>query len=127
MFLNVMINKGLVPDSDTLYNLLSCLAKHSQLYLISVSLDKLASDCEVLDSAMYNILINGMWKEGNKNDARRLLDLMLEKGWVPDAMTHGLLIGSADMEEKGEGMLAYVDLSTKDGVGDILAEGLGET
>jgi pentatricopeptide repeat protein len=103
------------------------LAKHSQLYLISVSLDKLASDCEVLDSAMYNILINGMWKEGNKNDARRLLDLMLEKGWVPDAMTHGLLIGSADMEEKGEGMLAYVDLSTKDGVGDILAEGLGET
>jgi pentatricopeptide repeat protein len=127
MFLNVMVNKGLVPDSDTLYNLLSCLAKHSRLYLISVSLDKLASDCEVLDSAMYNILINGMWKEGNKNDARRLLDLMLEKGWVPDAMTHGLLIGSADMEEKGEGMLAYVDLSTKDGVGDILAEGLGET
>ncbi|KAJ6928490.1 hypothetical protein NC652_012565 [Populus alba x Populus x berolinensis] len=36
MFLNVMVNKGLVPDSDTLYNLLSCLAKHAQLYLISV-------------------------------------------------------------------------------------------
>ncbi|KAL3573342.1 hypothetical protein D5086_023955 [Populus alba] len=115
LFLNVMVNEGLVPDSDTLYKLLSCLANHSRLYLISVSLDKLVSDCEVLDSAMYNILINGLWKEGNKNEAHRLLDLMLEKGWVPDSMTHGLLIGSGNREGKGEGKLTYVD-SIKDSV-----------
>ncbi|KAJ6883246.1 pentatricopeptide repeat-containing protein [Populus alba x Populus x berolinensis] len=126
LFLNVMVNEGLVPDSDTLYKLLSCLANHSRLYLISVSLDKLVSDCEVLDSAMYNILINGLWKEGNKNEAHRLLDLMLEKGWVPDSMTHGLLIGSGNREGKGEGKLTYVD-SIKDSVSDILVEGLRET
>ncbi|KAJ6775654.1 hypothetical protein OIU79_018764 [Salix purpurea] len=63
-----------------------CTKPNKGLHYISqcdVSLDKLASDCEVLDSAMYNILINGLWKEGNINEAHRLLDLMLEKGWDP--------------------------------------------
>ncbi|CAK7340428.1 unnamed protein product [Dovyalis caffra] len=91
MFLNMMVNEGFVPDSDTLYNLLSCLANHSKLCLISVTLDKIVSDSEILDSAMYNVLIN-------------------------DAMTHGLLIGSDNTEEKGDGTLTYADLSIKDDV-----------
>ncbi|PQP96690.1 pentatricopeptide repeat-containing protein [Prunus yedoensis var. nudiflora] len=99
LLFRMMVNEGLIPDSERLFNLLSCIANLSQLHVISDSIDKLASSSEALNSAIYNVLINGLWKEGYKREACRLLDIMLEKGWVPDAKTHGLLIGSAVSEE----------------------------
>jgi pentatricopeptide repeat protein len=38
---NMMVNEGLVPDSDRLFDLLSCIANHSQLYKVSSLIDKL--------------------------------------------------------------------------------------
>lgn len=50
-----------------------------------------------------------------------MLDMMLEKGWVPDASTHGLLMGSVVREEaKGK-----LDIDTQDKISNILEEGLG--
>ncbi|KAJ0015230.1 hypothetical protein Pint_21117 [Pistacia integerrima] len=67
-----------------------------------------------------------MWKEGLKGEASRLLDLMLEKGWVPDATTHGLLVGSFVRKDTNGETFAYED-SMQDSVSNILAEGLGNT
>lgn len=93
----------------------------SQLHRIFLALDKLIKNHEVLDSAMCNILINGLWKEGYRSEACRMLDMMLEKGWVPDASTHGLLMGSVVREEaKGK-----LDIDTQDKISNILEEGLG--
>ncbi|WCJ26848.1 hypothetical protein M5689_008635 [Euphorbia peplus] len=127
LLFNNMVNEGgLVPDSATLRNLLMHLADESQLCMIIGSINKLVTETEVIDSTMYNILINGLLKEGCKKEARWLLDLMLEKGWVPDASTHRLLIGSVDLEESDDGkILNYRNLAIDDGVSDILAEGLG--
>ncbi|KAH7861782.1 hypothetical protein Vadar_030842 [Vaccinium darrowii] len=86
--LSRMLVEGCALDAETL----SCIG-------FSLALDKLIKNHEVLDSAMCNILINGLWKEGYKSEACRMLDMMLEKGWVPDASTHGLLMGSVVREE----------------------------
>jgi hypothetical protein len=51
------------------------------------------------------MLINDFWKEGNKLVACHLLDLMWEKGWVPDSTTDGLLIGCVAREEEDMGHL----------------------
>ncbi|XP_068341910.1 pentatricopeptide repeat-containing protein At1g63330-like [Pyrus communis] len=126
LLFNMMVDEGLIPDSERLFNLLSCIANHSQLHMISCSINKLTSDSKVLNSAIYNLLINGFWKEGYKCEACRFLDTMLEKGWVPDAKTHGLLIGSGVSEEVDRNRLDY-DNSTVDTVSNILAEGLDAT
>jgi pentatricopeptide repeat protein len=102
---NMMVNEGLVPDSERLFDLLSCIANHSQLYKVLSLINKLICNSEILNPAIYNMLINGFWKEGNKHEACHLLDLMWEKGWVPDSSTHGLLIGSVAREEGDMGHL----------------------
>ncbi|KAF5454261.1 hypothetical protein F2P56_023938 [Juglans regia] len=125
-FFNMMVNEGLVPDSDCLFDLLLCMANHSQLCMVSSAIDKLISKFAILNPEIYNMLINGFLKEGNQHEACRLLDLMLEKGWVPDASTHGLLIGSVIREETEKGAFAYDNSSVQDTVSNILAEGLGQ-
>ncbi|XP_038714760.1 putative pentatricopeptide repeat-containing protein At1g12700, mitochondrial isoform X2 [Tripterygium wilfordii] len=87
-------------------------------------------DCALFFNIMvneetYNILINGLWKEGDKEKAHRLLDLMLERGWVPNAATHKLLMGSCSMEANSR-ELAYETPNERDHVSNILAEGLGK-
>ena len=124
---NLMVSEGLAPDSETVANLLLCLSKHYQLHMILAAVGRLASDGEILNSSMYNLLINGLLKEGYKSKACQLLDIMLEKGWVPDASTHGLLIGSSVSGLPDEETLAYGNFSEQDKIGNILAEGLGET
>lgn len=123
LLFNMMVKEGLVPASERLFETLSCIANHGQLCAISCSIDKLISR-EEMDPSTYNILINGLWKEGNKNEARRLLDLMLEKGWVPDAKTHGLLIGFVAKEEVESETLVYGNPTEQDTVSNILVEGL---
>ncbi|XP_060167413.1 pentatricopeptide repeat-containing protein At5g16420, mitochondrial-like [Lycium barbarum] len=118
LFLDLMLRQGLTPNSETLSKLLKYLVENNQVHMIFSSIDKLVSEFEVVDSAMYNMLIHGLLKEGYKNKASFLLDLMLEKGWVPDASTHALLLGSSVSDETG---------ITKDTVGNILAEGLGKS
>jgi hypothetical protein len=61
-----MVNEGLVPNSERLFDLLSCIANHSQLYKVSSSIDKLICNSEILNPEIYNMLINGFWKESNK-------------------------------------------------------------
>ncbi|XP_065853437.1 pentatricopeptide repeat-containing protein At1g62914, mitochondrial-like [Euphorbia lathyris] len=126
LFFNNMVNEGgLVPDSATLHNLLLYLSNESQLYMIISSVNRLVTETEVIDSKMYNVLINGLLKEGCKIEASRLLDLMLEKGWVPDSITHRLLIGSVDRKGSDDGkMLNCKNFEIKDCVSDILADGL---
>ncbi|KAL6545651.1 hypothetical protein OROGR_009525 [Orobanche gracilis] len=124
--LKLMISEGLVPDSQTLACLLCCLAKYSQLHSISPLMVKLASKSETLDSSMYNLLIGGLWREGYRDEARCFLDIMLEKGWVPDASTHALLLmGSIGIDE-AVGQKAKESSGDQDYVSCILEEGLGE-
>ncbi|XP_059648374.1 pentatricopeptide repeat-containing protein At1g62590-like [Cornus florida] len=127
LFFNLMVNEGLLPNPEALTNLLLCMARHSQLHMILLAIDKLISSHEILNSAMYNLIINGLLKEGYKSKACQLLDLMLEKGWVPDAITHRLLIGSAVKEETDGEVAAHENLNMQeDKVCSILAESLGE-
>lgn len=127
LLFSMMISKGLVPDSERLVSLLSTIAKHSQLHRISGSIHTLIPNSEVLNSTTYSIIIHGLWKEGYKCEARQLLDIMLEKGWVPDAKTHGLLTGSVVSDEGDRESLDYDTFSVQDTVSNILAEGLGAT
>uniref|UniRef100_A0A2N9HZR6 Pentacotripeptide-repeat region of PRORP domain-containing protein n=1 Tax=Fagus sylvatica TaxID=28930 RepID=A0A2N9HZR6_FAGSY len=115
-YFNMMVNEGLAPDSKRLFDLLLCIANHSQLCMVSSAINELISNSEILNPEIYNILINGFWKEGNKREARRLLDLMLEKGWVPDATTHGLLVGSIARKEADSGAYAHDDSTAQDAV-----------
>ncbi|XP_044483008.1 pentatricopeptide repeat-containing protein At5g64320, mitochondrial-like [Mangifera indica] len=125
-FFNLMVNEGLVPDRETMHTLLCCLTSQSDLHMVLSGIDKLVSDSDIFDSSMYNILINSLWKEGLKSEASRLLDLMIEKGWVPDATTHRLLVGSFIKSDTDGETFAYED-SIQDSVSNILAEGLGNT
>lgn len=120
----MMVNNGLIPDADRLFDQLSFIANHSQLTMISSAIDRI-SDGEILNPAMYSILITGLLKEGKEREAHRLLDSMLEKGWVPDATTHNLLIGSDVREGRGQAML-FDNSTAEDSVSNILAEGLGD-
>lgn len=124
LFFNMMVNNGLIPDADRLFDQLSFIANHSQLTMISSAIDRI-SDGEILNPAMYSLLITGLLKEGKEHEARRLLDSMLEKGWVPDATTHNLLIGSDVREGRGQAML-FDNSTAEDSVSNILAEGLGD-
>lgn len=124
---NLMLRENLMPDSETLACLLSCLAEHSQLHLIFPSIDNLVSESEILDSTMFNILIDGLWREGYKSEAKQLLDLMLEKGWVPDATTHALLMGSIQRTQTTSNNSAKEDFGIQDNISIILEEGLQKT
>ncbi|PON69583.1 Tetratricopeptide-like helical domain containing protein [Parasponia andersonii] len=122
LLFNRMVNEGLVPDSERLLDILTSIANHSQLSMVSCSIDKVICR-EEMNSSIYNVLINGLWKEGNKQEAGRILDLMLEKGLVPDAKTHGLLIGSISWEGLDSEPLVNGH-AAKDTVSNILVEGL---
>ncbi|XP_022640838.1 putative pentatricopeptide repeat-containing protein At3g16710, mitochondrial isoform X2 [Vigna radiata var. radiata] len=125
LFFNTMINEGLIPDPDQLFDQLSFMANHSQLSMISSAIDRISCG-DILNSAMYGLLITGLLKEGREHEARRLLDSMLEKGWVPDATTHNLLIGS-DVRKGMTQAMFFDDSASLDSVSNILAEGLGDT
>lgn len=124
LLFNLMVAEGLVPESECLLDLLSLFACHSQLHMISCSIDKLISAL-VLNLDMCSLLINGLWKEGNKNKANELLDLMLERGWIPDATTHGLFIRPASMQKTKWLGLESSNSMVQDNVSSILTEGLG--
>ncbi|KAL0291824.1 UNVERIFIED_CONTAM: hypothetical protein Scaly_2619100 [Sesamum calycinum] len=121
---NLMLHEDLIPDSETLGCLLSCLAKYSQMHLIFPSIDKLVSMPEILDSTMHSVLIDSLWREGYRSDASRLLDLMLEKGWLPDASTHALLMGSVARKEMVGRKSASEKFSIQDNVDYIYLEEL---
>ncbi|GKB72865.1 pentatricopeptide repeat-containing protein [Tanacetum coccineum] len=125
LFLNQMIYKGLLPDTEILANSLSFLAQKCRLHMVLPTIQKLfsvsASGQKVLNQAICNVLINGLWKEGYKHEARWLLDIMLEKGWVPDSTTHRLLINGGDSD-----VSAYDKGDTHDEISSILSEGFGE-
>ncbi|KAL2325632.1 hypothetical protein Fmac_024690 [Flemingia macrophylla] len=124
LFFNMMVNKGLIPDPDRLFDQLSFIANHCQLSMISSAIDRF-SDGNILNSAMYNLLIIGLLKEDMEPKAHQLLDLMLEKGWLPDATTHNLLIGSDVREGRNRAKL-FDNSASQDSVSNILAEGLGD-
>ncbi|KAL2941743.1 hypothetical protein RDABS01_030093 [Bienertia sinuspersici] len=126
LFLDDMPSESLFPDSETLASLLTHLASHSQLHIIWMTISKLCEEADVMDPKIYNLLINGLCKEGYKTEACQLLDLMLDKGWVPDASTHGWLIGSATSQEAERKRLEPDDSIMQDEVSSILSEGLGE-
>ncbi|RZB43075.1 Pentatricopeptide repeat-containing protein, chloroplastic [Glycine soja] len=123
LFFNMMVHEGLIPDPDRLFDQLSFIANHSQLSMIPSAIDRI-SDGDILNPAMFGLLITALLKEGKEHEARRLLDLMLEKGWLPDATTHNLLIGS-DVRERSQAML-FDNSASLDSVSNILAEGLGD-
>lgn len=127
LLFNRMVNEDLLPDSESLYDLLLCIADHSQLHMISTTIGKLITHTDLVNTATYNLLINGLWKEDRKYEACKLLDSMLEKGWVPDATTHGLLIGSLVKEKIRDRFLMNEDSAIEDNVSSILVEGLGNT
>lgn len=121
VLLNLMLTEGLYPNSESLANLLSYLTKNSQLHMILPVVDKLVSKFKICDSSVYNVLIKSLWRGGYRSKASQLLDLMLEKGWVPDAGTHAVLMGSVDNDEKDAEICVC-----EDKVSSILAEGLAE-
>ncbi|XP_058770385.1 putative pentatricopeptide repeat-containing protein At3g16710, mitochondrial [Vicia villosa] len=125
LFFNMMVNDGLVPDPDELFDQLSFIANHSRLSMIPSTIEKI-SDSKKLSSDVYNLLITGLWKEGKEHEAQRLLDMMLKEGWLPDTATHKLLIGSNVREGRSQATLLFDD-SDSDSVSDILAEGLGDS
>ncbi|XP_073310338.1 uncharacterized protein [Primulina huaijiensis] len=112
---NLMFLEGLIPDSETLAYLLCYLASHLQMHSIYPSINKLVSKAGALDSAMYDMLVDGLWREGWSREARHMVDLMLDKGWVPNASTHALLMG---------GSVGRKETVVKDNVSSILEEGL---
>lgn len=119
-----MVAEGAIPESECLLDLVSIFAQHSQLHMISCSIDKLLSSL-VLDLDMYCLLINGLWKEGCKSKACELLDLMLDRGLVPDATTHGLFTRPTSIEETNWGNLESGNSIVEDNISSILTEGLG--
>ncbi|KAI3701852.1 hypothetical protein L6452_27248 [Arctium lappa] len=125
LFLNLMVDEGFVPDTETLRNSLSCLAQDFRLHMVLCTIKKLFSDDEVglVNPAICNILINGFWKEGYKHEARWLLDVMLEKGWVPDATTHRLLVNSGGCEASCSDENGNIE---EDEIMSILCEGFSE-
>ena len=124
LFFNMKVNEGLIPDPDRLFDQLSFITNHSQLSMISSAIDRI-SDGDILNPAMFGFLITVLLKEGKEHEARQLLDSMLEKGWLPDATTHYLLIGS-DVRERSKTML-FDNSASLDSVSNIPAEGLGDT
>ncbi|CAO2832481.1 unnamed protein product [Amaranthus hypochondriacus] len=126
LLLNEMVDESSQPDCETIASALSHLADQSQLHKIWMTIRKLCHESEVIDPKTYNLLINGLCKEGYKTEACELVDLMLEKGWVPDASTHGWLIGSIT-RQNAELQLSESDNSVmQDEVSSILSEELGE-
>lgn len=126
LFLNEIISKSLLPDNKTLASLVLHLTDHSQLHIVWMAIYKICQENEVIDPKIYNLLINGLCKEGYKAEACQLLDLMLEKGWVPAASTHGWLTGTLSIEEAELQILEPDNSVAKDEVSSILSEGLGE-
>ncbi|PKA63034.1 Pentatricopeptide repeat-containing protein [Apostasia shenzhenica] len=118
---NRMVDDGIVPGSKKLEKLIKNFADSSNLKLVSRSLEKLVEGGE-LSAAMYNIVISGLLKEELKPLACKFLDWMLERDWVPDPHTHGLLVGSVDSEARADSIT--VDREDIDKISNILAEGL---
>lgn len=127
LFFNLMVREDLIPDSGLLTNILSFLANNSQLTLILPAIDKLFSNYDCISLEIYNILIHGLLKEGYRREAGKILDLMLEKGWVPDASTHQVLTGSVVKEGTGKEIMASGNCAMDDKVSNILSEGLGNS
>ncbi|XP_039040411.1 pentatricopeptide repeat-containing protein At1g64580-like [Hibiscus syriacus] len=61
-----------------------------------------------------------------RDEARNLLDLMLERGYVPDSTTHALIIGSNVNRVTSRGVPTYKQSIDEDNVSNILAEALGK-
>ncbi|XP_039127599.1 pentatricopeptide repeat-containing protein At5g16640, mitochondrial-like [Dioscorea cayenensis subsp. rotundata] len=123
LLFNLMVRDGFTPDSGTLQTLISYLVTISHLHMVLHCLDKVFNEEELLTPAICNMVIRGLLKEGYKNEASKYLDMMLEKGWVPDADTHGLLVGNLHLDKSGVILEAY-EHDDEDKVSNILAEGL---
>lgn len=120
---NQMVHESFIPNSETLELLVVRLARCSQLHLVMHSLDSLIKKCGLLSPTMCNAVIYSLMKEGHKHEARNFLDTMLDKGWVPDAETHVLLVGNNNKDGRNENDDVFKALGD-DKVSKILAEGL---
>ncbi|KAM0948401.1 putative tetratricopeptide-like helical domain superfamily [Dioscorea sansibarensis] len=123
LLFNLMVRDGFTPDSETLQTLISYLVTTSRLHMVLHCLDKVFCEDELLTPAICNMVIRGLLKEGCKGEASKCLDMMLEKGWVPDADTHGMLVGNFNLDKIG-GIVKVYEHDDEDEVSSILAEGL---
>ncbi|KAF0912787.1 hypothetical protein E2562_019012 [Oryza meyeriana var. granulata] len=120
---NKMVKDGFIPDQETFELLVPDMALSSLLNMVSESLLTVANIDGMMSPRMSNIIIYGLIKEGFKSEACRFLDQMIEKGWVPDAKTHSILLCSIGQEEPSE--VDEVNHAVDDdNVSSILLEGL---
>ncbi|WOL20634.1 pentatricopeptide repeat-containing protein [Canna indica] len=123
---NQMVHDNLVPTFEILELLLFRLTRNSQLHMVVCTLDYLINDEGLLNPPMCNLIIYTLVKEGYKQVACKLLDKMLDKGWVPDANTHVMLVGNNNLEDRNGNNDDMFDAPCDDKVGKILAEGLDD-
>ncbi|VFQ84878.1 unnamed protein product [Cuscuta campestris] len=80
------------------------------------------------ESSVYNTLINSLWRGGYRVEATKLLESVgfssdsSGKGWVPNAYTHAVLMGSF----VEDGKPTEESDACEDRVSSILAEGLAD-
>ncbi|KAL6894247.1 hypothetical protein ACP4OV_008345 [Aristida adscensionis] len=120
---NRMVSDGFVPDQETFELMVNDMAIFSVLNMVAQNLLKVIDTSGMVSPRIYNIIIYGLIKEGFKNEACKFLDQMLEKGWVPDSRTHGVLSSSIDGEEDRQVGEVY-QTAVDDNVSNILLEGL---
>ncbi|KAF4389688.1 hypothetical protein F8388_009821 [Cannabis sativa] len=123
LLFNMMINEGLIPDSERLLHMLSCIANQCQLSMVLCSINKLICR-EEMNASIFNILINGLWKEGNKREANQILDLMLKRVWSLMLRLMDCLVGTNGREDMYSEAPSYGNSATQDTVSNILVEGL---
>lgn len=125
LLFNQMIHDGFFPDSKTLETLVFSFAKFSQLHVVVHSLEKLINESRLLSPTVCNMIIHALLKEGHRHEACKFLDWIIEMGWVPDTETHGLLVGSFNLQER-DTIIGESEASGNDNVSNILAEGLNK-
>ncbi|KAG1365026.1 putative Pentatricopeptide repeat-containing protein, mitochondrial [Cocos nucifera] len=113
LLFNQMIHDGFIPDSKTFETLVFSMAKFSQLHMVVHSLEKIINENRILSPTVCNMIIHGLLKEGHRHEACKFLDRIIEMGWVPDAETHGLLVGSFNIQER-DGTIRVSEASGND-------------
>ncbi|XP_061351345.1 pentatricopeptide repeat-containing protein At3g09650, chloroplastic [Gastrolobium bilobum] len=114
-FFNEMRARGIAPTKISYTTLMKAFALSGQPKLARKVFDEMVNDPRVkVDLIAWNMLVEGYCKMGMLEEAKKVIQMMKEKGFYPDVSTYGSLANAIALARKpGEALLLWNEVKER--------------
>lgn len=115
VYFNEMRARGIAPSKVSYTTLMKAFALTGQSKLVNKVFDEMLKDARIkVDLVAWNVLVEAYCKQGQLEEAKKVVQRMRESGFEPDVATYGSLANAIALARKpGEALLLWNEIKER--------------